>query len=145
MENKQKVLDTKLKAIPETSKKRIVYLMSNGIYCNPQSPFQDMCKYAGLKDASLELGIDKKTLLSKEEMIKLNPDIIFVPDFNWDGKKDTSGKLKDILDDKAYQNVKAVKNRQVFGIPGRHLYALSHYIIDASEDMARYAYPELFK
>lgn len=145
MDSKQQSLNSKLKDIPESSKKRIVYLMSGGIYCNPKSPFQDMCKYAGLKDASLELGIAQKTHLSKEEMIKLNPDIIFVPDFNWDGKSDTSTKIKEILEDKAYQDVKAIKNRQVFGIPGKHLYCLSHYIVDASEDMARFAYPELFK
>lgn len=145
MDDKLQFLDNKLKNIPDKSRKRMVYLMSGGIYCNPHSPFQDMCKYAGLKDATLELNINKKTHLSKEEMIKLNPDIIIVPDFNWDGKTFTDAKIKAVLEDSAYRDVKAVKNKQVFAIKGNHLYCLSHHIVDASEDLARVAYPELFK
>jgi len=145
MDSRLKVLQEKLKAIPENKRKRIVYLMSTGIYANPKSTFQDICKYAGVKDATMELGYAKKTYLSKEQMVKLNPDVILVADFNWDGKSETKAKIDNILQDAAYKDVKAIQNKQVFGIPGAHIYSLSHYIVGASEDVAKAVYPELFK
>jgi len=145
MDTRLEALDKKLQQIPMAQRKRIVYLMANGIYANPKSTYQDICRYAGVKDATMELGYTKKTFLSKEQMVKLNPDAIIVTDFNWDGKSETKAKIADILQDEAYKEVKAVQNKQVFAIPGAHIYALSHHIVHASEDLARAVYPELFK
>lgn len=145
MDKRIAALDKRLQLIPANKRKRIVYLMNNGIYANPHSPFQDICKYAGVTDAAMELGYTKKTFLSKEQMVKLNPDAILVADFNWDGESETKAKIDNILNDEAYRDVKAVQNKQVFAIPGAHIYALSHYIIGASEDVAKAVYPELFK
>lgn len=145
MDLKIEALQEKLKKVPDNKRKRVVYLMTNGIYANPESIFQDVCRYAGVVDAAMELGYKTKTFLSKEQMVKLNPDAILVADFNWDGKSDTKTKIDSILNDEAYKDVKAIKNKQVFGIPGAHFYCLSHYIINASEDIARFVYPELFR
>lgn len=144
MESKEKYLQDHLQNLPESSKKRIVYLMGTGIYANPNSSFQDICRYAGVKDATRELNLKAKANLPKEQMLRLDPDIIIVPDFNWDGKSDTKAKIKAILEDEAYRSVKAVKNKEVYAIKGAHLYSLSHHIIDCAEDIAKVAYPERF-
>lgn len=145
MEQKEALLRDRLKGIADKDRKRAVYLMTNGVYSNPNSPYQDICRYAKVVDASMELKLGKKTHLSKEQLVKLNPEVIIVTDFNWDGKTETSAKIRDILEDKALKEVRAVKDKKIVALPGSHIYALSHHIIDASEDLARAVYPECFK
>lgn len=145
MEQKEKVLAQALGQRKGQPFKRAVYLMTNGAYSNPHSPYQDICKYAGVEDATMELKLGKKTFLSKEQLVKLNPEVIIVTDFNWDGKTETEAKIKAILEDPAYKNIKAVRDKQIVAIPGAHIYSLSHHIIDASEDLARRVYPQCFK
>lgn len=145
MEKKEAFLRDKLGKIPSKDKKRAVYLMANGVYSNPSSTYQDICFHAGVLDASMELKLGKKAFLSKEQLVKLDPEIIIITDFNWDGKTETDKKIKAILEDPAYSGIKAVRNKQIVAIPGAHIYSLSHYVIDASVDLAKAIYPDCFK
>lgn len=145
MEQKEKLLEQALKARKGQPPKRAVYLMANGAYSNPHSPYQDICKYAGVADATMELKLGKKTFLSKEQLVKLNPEVIIVTDFNWDGKTATAAKIKAILEDPAYKNIRAVQEKQIVAIPGAHIYSLSHHIIEAAEDLAHKVYPQCFQ
>ena len=144
MDQKLSEIGEKVKLIPEEKRKRVVYIRTNGAYFRPKSSFHDICNFAGVKDATLELKYDQSVVLSKEEVVRLNPDGFILADWNYDGKHDTLSICKEIQEDPAYQTIKAIQNRQVIALPGPHMQALSHYIVYAVEDMAKEIYPELF-
>lgn len=70
--------------------------------------------------------------ISKEAIIVLNPDVIFIPD--WLDKKG-SGKAdsfkKQVLSDPLLQSVNAIKNKRVYHIPQALKGTNSHHIVDA--------------
>lgn len=144
MDRKLAEIERKVKLIPGEKRKRVVYIKVNGASFRPQSSFHDICKFAGVKDATLELQYEQAVILSKEEVVTLNPDVFVLTDWNYDGKHDPKQLCKEIQEDPAYQTITAIKNKQVIALPGSHMQALSHYIVYAVEDMAKQIYPELF-
>lgn len=144
----QSQLDALAKAtgnIPEARRKTVLYYTGSGIYAMGQSSFQDICRYAGVRDVTDSLHLTQAAPLSEETAIQLNPDVIIVENWNYDGKHDAREKVQEILDQPAYQSTSAVQNKQVFLIPGAHILALSQYIVKASEDIVRDVYPEQFQ
>lgn len=144
MDEKLAKIGEKVQRIPEDKQKRVVYMRTNGAYFRPHSSFHDICNFAGVKDATLELKYEQAVVLSKEEVVALNPDVFVLVDWNYDGKHDPRQRCQEIQEDPAYQTINAIKNQQVIVLPGPHMQALSHYIVYAVEDMARAMYPELF-
>ena len=51
---------------------------------------------------------------------------------------------RELMEDPAYRNVKAVKNRKMVYVSDRYRYVASHHIVDAVENIAYAVYPELF-
>ena len=144
MDRKLAEIQRKVKLIPAEKRKRVVYIKVNGVSFRPKSSFHDICKFAEVKDATLELQYEQAVILSKEEVVTLNPDVFVLADWNYDGKHDPKQLCKEIQEDPAYQTITAIKNHQIIALPGPHMQALSHYIVYAVEDMAKKVYPELF-
>lgn len=132
-------------AIPEEQRKTVLYYTGSGIYALGQSSFQDICRYAGVKDVTDSLHLTQAAPLSEETAVQLNPDVILVENWNYDGKHDAHAKIQEILNDPAYQSTSAVRNKQVFLIPGAHILALSQYIVKAPEDIVSSVYPSQFQ
>ncbi len=66
--------------------------------------------------------------MSKEQLIILDPELIFVPQ----GSEQTSNHfIEQTFHDPALQRVRAVKNKQIFPIPEKLRATYSHYIVDA--------------
>lgn len=144
MDDKLNELHAKLSVIPVEQRKRVVYARTNGITFREKSSFHDICKFGGVRDATLELTGVKQGTLSKEEVVRLNPDAFVLADWNHDGKHYAAQACQEIKDDPAYQTIKAIRMGKVIPLPGAHMQALSHYIVYAAEDMAKAMYPELF-
>ena len=82
--------------------------------------------------------------ISKEIIIKENPDVIIVPGWDAPGMLKVQS-IKEILEDESLQTVKAVKNKNVQQVPGKCLYCVSPYVADSIEILAKAVYPEVFK
>jgi iron complex transport system substrate-binding protein len=78
-------------------------------------------------------------------VVKYNPDIISLPSWYYDTNVNFEKLSKSIKDDKALAEVNAVKNNRLISVPYNHLSTTSHFSVLAVEDMAKAAYPELFK
>lgn len=103
--------------------------------------FNDMiCNIYGVNLAS-EFGIEGSKNISKEKVIEINPDIIIVPCWdNVDINKDSEKILNFIKNDPSLQDIEAVKNNQVYILPGKYIYVYSQYIINAMEELAKLIY-----
>ena len=51
---------------------------------------------------------------------------------------------EEILQNRAYQSVNAVKNKRVVQLRDTYLYSTTHYIVYAIRDLVEAAYPEKF-
>jgi len=107
--------------------------------------FDDVVTRAGLINPVSKDGLEGWPQLSKEMVIKYNPDIISLPSWYYDSKVSFNSLSKSIKDDKSLAGVKAVKNDKLISVPYNHLSTTSQYSVLAIEDMAKAAYPDLFK
>lgn len=107
--------------------------------------FDTLVDRAGLVNAATRAGLAGWPQLSTETLLQLDPDVIVLPSWSYDGKADPNQFLKTFLADPAFAGLKAVKNRRVLILPDRHLQSNSQYMVDGVEDLARAAYPDLFR
>lgn len=144
MDNKINEIKNKLKNIKKDEIKRALQVRSTGVYYRPKSSINDILKFAKVKMAADELNYAKPHNLSKEVVVKLNPNIFYTVDWNYDGKHNTNKEIADLFSDPAYQDLKAIKNKAVYPLLGAHILTLSQYIVYGIEDVAKSAYPEKF-
>ncbi len=130
--------------IPKDKRKRVIQLRSEGAFYAPDNSFGDVCRYAGVSDATLELHYPSAMEITQEKIVELNPDIIFVPDWDYDGKHEIFGEQQKIMNNPSYQGMKAVQEGKVYRISGALVLTVSQYIADTVEEVARISYPELF-
>lgn len=145
MDEKLNIVKSKTSNIAFADQKRLIEFKSNGVYYMPNSSFSNICKAVSARDATQELTYDKNCFLSQEEIVRLNPDVFVLVDWNYDGKHDSNIRKQEILSNQSYQTTKAGKNKAVVILSGAKLLSLSHYIADAVVDVAKVIYPERFK
>lgn len=98
----------------------------------------DMVKALGGK-----LVREKAPSLSKEDLIAANPDVIFVVYMDRDNKNIGEQVKKEVLDDKAYSTVNAIKNKRVFPIQLAEMYCSGIRTLDGIKTFAEGMYPGL--
>jgi len=144
MEARIKQVQQRLANIPASQRKRVIQLRSEGAFYAPDNSFGDVCRHAGVSDATLELKYPSTMEITQEKVVELNPDIIFVPDWDYDGKHNPDGEKRKILNNPSYQGMKAVQQGKVYTISGALVLTVSQYIADAVEEVAKMSYPEVF-
>lgn len=107
--------------------------------------FDDIVTRAGLINVVSRAGMENWPLLSKEKIIELNPDIIILPSWYYDKNNSLQGMIDTFKNDKSMQTVKAVSSGRLISVPNPHVSAISQYVVLGVEDVAKAAYPELFK
>lgn len=117
----------------------------HGAFFSPKSNFKDICRLAGTRDVMQKIQDTRLRKLSQEETIQLDSDIIFISQWEAAKNQETGGLKQIILSNLSYQNMKAVKNREVYVVRGRGVLAVSRYIMEPVETVAKYAYPDKFK
>ena len=144
MEARIKQVQQRLANIPASQRKRVIQLRSEGAFYAPDNSFGDVCRHAGVSDATLELKYPSAMEITQEKVVELNPDIIFVPDWDYDGKHNPDGEKRKILNNPSYQGMKAVQQGKVYTISGALVLTVSQYIADEVEEVAKLSYPEVF-
>ncbi len=86
----------------------------------------------------------KGQTISKEQVVRINPDIFLLPTWNYNNKNDVQGYAHAVMNDPAYKNVRAVQNKQLKFVSDKYRYVSSQHIVDAIENIARAVYPEIF-
>ena len=107
--------------------------------------FADICNYANVRNVVAEYDLPPNATFSEETLIRLNPDLLVIPSWKYDNEQDPSKMREEILQNRAYQSVNAVKNKRVVQLRDTYLYSTTHYIVYAIRDLAEAAYPERFK
>lgn len=147
LQKMQKQLDyIKSKTEAAAIKPKSVMLVSkmNHNYGGKGSFFDDMCHYAGVKNAPAEIGVLNGQLMDKEVMLRANPDY-FLLSLSWELKHDNKdGYKKEFLEDPALANLEAVKNNHVCYLKDKYLYASNQNCVWAIRKIANLAYEDTF-
>lgn len=131
--------------IPDAKRQSLAWMSFMGSYGGKGSLFDDMCRHAGVVNCASEAGLGKNDVLTKEIIVKMNPDFILTPTWDFDGKRNLEQFKTEILTDPALQPVKAIQNKRLVPVSDRYLYCASHYIVYGVRDIAQAAYPGLWK
>ena len=121
-------------------KKTVAVYNENGLYGAPDTMIQDMLKYINVDNAATKAGVKWSYMGKKDDLIKVDPDVIIVPTnvkapgFNRDAV------LNSYYNDPALKNIKAIKNKKVVIISNEAMMAKTYHIGRGIYNMAQFVY-----
>ena len=147
MEDKRAALEKKLSAIGPSDERCALGLSFRGILGKKGTLFSEVLAMAHVKDGAARYDVPKGTnaYLSLEILPKIDPDVILLPVWKVKAGDDEKEFAREIMENPAYREVKAVKNGRLIPFPEKCKYVMSQHITDAMEASARAVYPELFE
>lgn len=147
MEDKRAALEKKLSAIGPSQERCALGLSFRGILGKKGTLFSEVLAMAHVKDGAARYDVLKGTnaYLSLEILPEIDPDVILLPVWKVKAGDDEKEFAREIMENPAYRDVKAVKNGRLIPFPEKYKYVMSQHITDAMEASARAVYPELFE
>ncbi len=111
------------------------------------SSWDEIVRLAGLENAVAGLSADQygSVPISKEMLLELDPDILILPGWVYGDTAGADSFYSLIVNDPALRRMKAVREARAHRIAERTKSSTSQYIVLAVEDLAQYAYPDLFR
>lgn len=147
MEDKRAALEEKLSPIGPSDERCALGLSFRGILGKKGTLFSEVLAMAHVKDGAARYDVPKGTnaYLSLEILPEIDPDVILLPVWKVKAGDDEKEFAREIMENPAYRDVKAVKNGRLIPFPEKYKYVMSQHITDAMEASARAVYPELFE
>ena len=144
MDQKLAEIREKTKKIKPEERKNIVLLSLMTAYGGTGCAYDDACKEVGVINGIAAAGLKTGQPLTKEMLIKINPDIMLMPVYNDRGNFDTKAFIDSYLKDPSLQTVKAIKDKQLIYPREQFIYNCSQDIVYCVQEIARCAYGKDF-
>lgn len=144
MDNELLEITNKVKKIPENERKNIVLISVMTAYGGSGCSYDDACKYAGVVNGISASGIRNGQTLTKEMLVKINPDILLMPIYSDHGNFDTNGFINNYLKDPSLQTINAIKNNNIVFPRDGYIYNASQDFVFGIREIARAAYGSEF-
>lgn len=139
-----KDIETRLKNLQEkiskvkTKSPRIMIYTSLETTSGKNTTFDEFVRLIGGINAVSEVGIKGEVKISKETVIDIDPEIIIVP--IWKEHINSEEFMNFLMNDDSFKDIKAIKNRKIYGIPFKKLSPTSQYMIDGIENLGEVIY-----
>ena len=144
MDKKLAEIREKTSKIKSEQRKNIVLLSLMTAYGGAGCAYDDACREANVINGIAVAGLKTGQQLTKEMLIKINPDIMLMPVYNDRGNYDTQAFIDSYLKDPSLRTVKAVKEKQLIYPREQFIYNCSQDIVYCVQEIARVAYGEEF-
>ncbi|BBB91823.1 corrinoid ABC transporter substrate-binding protein [Methylomusa anaerophila] len=145
METKLAAIRAKVSQIPGGRQPVVVRFSTMGVTGGKDSLFDDICRHAGVQNGAALAGLPTNGQLSKEQIVKVNPDVFLIPVADRSGRNADMRQFKaDLLADQALQAVTAIQQRRLVTVPDAYMYCSSQYIVNGVYAIAAAAYPQYF-
>lgn len=145
MDEKLAEIQAKVEKIPQEKRKRVVLISLMGGYGGLGSSFDEACRYAGVINGRAELGIRDFQVMTKEQLVQIDPDILFLPTYNDRGKYDVDAFRRDYLGDPALQTMRAIRSKSFAEPFEGYLYNCSQDFVFGVQEIAYRVYGDAFK
>ena len=121
-------------------KKTVAVYNENGLYGAPDTMIQDMLRYVNVDNAATKAGVKWSYMGKKDDLIKVDPDVIIVPTDVKAAGFNRDAVLNSYYNDPALKNVKAIKNKKVVIISNEAMMAKTYHIGRGIYNMAQFVY-----
>lgn len=135
----------KVAKIPAEERKSVVLLSLMTNYGGAGSAFDDMCRHAGVVNASAAAGLKNGQNLTKEMLVKSDPDFLLLPIFDDRGNFDTQKFIDGYLKDPSLQTMKAIRHQALVYPRESYIYNASQDFVFGIQELAYCAYGDAFK
>ena len=144
MDKKLEEIREKTSKIKPEQRKNIVLLSLMTAYGGTGSAYNSACEEANVINGIAAAGLKNGQQLTKEMLIKINPDIMLMPVYNDRGNYDTQAFIDSYLKDPSLRTVKAIKEKQLIYPREQFIYNCSQDIVYCVQEIARCAYGKDF-
>lgn len=134
----------KMAAINLEKRKKVVLLSLMTSYGGLGCTYDAACNEAHVINGIADVGLKNGQQLTKEMLIKINPELILLPVYTAQGTYDTQGFIDDYLKDPSLQSVAAIKNKHLIFPREQFIYNCSQDIVYCVAEIARCAYGKEF-
>ncbi len=117
-----------------------------GTASGTHTTWNEVLRLAGVDNAAAEFVEDDFGMvpMSKELVVDLDPDVIFLPGFIWGDDDAAEAFAEQVMNDPAFRGLAAIESGRVHMIPEHLKGTYSQFIVDAAEHLARLVYPDFF-
>ena len=147
MEARLAQIQAKVDKLPAAKKERALLFLRFGAIGGEGSIYHDTMTLAGLEDCYNEARPEGQVppgmsrVLSKEEVVKANPQLIIVSSWSHGTSYEGSEHLiQEMYQDPAYADVEAIKQQNIIVVPQGYVNCLSHNIATAVEKLHEAVY-----
>ena len=145
MDEKLAEIQAKVEKIPQEERKTVVLISLMSGYGGLGSSFDEACRYAGVINGRAELGIRDFQVMTKEQLVQIDPDILFLPTYNDRGNYDVAAFRTEYLNDPSLQTMKAIRTK-AFAEPFEgYIYNCSQDFVFGVQEIAYRVYGDAFK
>ncbi len=137
-------IQEKVSRIPEGDRKNVVLISLMTSYGGIGCAYDDACRYAGVINGISAAGLHNGQMLTKELLVKIDPDILLMPVYNDHGQFDTQQFVDEYLLDPSLQSMKAIRAGAVVYPRDGYIYNVSQDFVYGVREIARSAYGEAF-
>lgn len=145
MDEKLDEIKAKVDMIPQDYRKRVLLISLMNNYGGKDCIYDDACQLAGVTNCLSEYGLKRGDKLTKEMMVQMDPDIIFLPSYNAHGTFDIQGFRDKYLKDPALQQMKAIQSGNIREPRDSYIYTASQDFCFAVQEIAYTVYGDAFK
>ena len=131
--------------VPRDQRQRAVLISRVAYYGGKGCIYDDACQWAGVINGLAEAGLHRGTNLTKEMIIKIDPDVLFLPSYSMRGLADKQSFRDNYIKDPSLQHIKAIKNGKVREPRDAYIYSASQDFCFGAQEIAYCAYGDEFK
>lgn len=145
MDAKLAAITEQTKAIPESERKTVVLISLMSTYGGSGSSFDDACTYAGVTNGRAAAGIRDGQTMSKEQLVAINPDVLFLPTYNDHGAYDVASFRARYLSDPSLQTIRAIRDGRLEEPCEAYIYNCSQDFVFGVQEIAYRVYGDAFR
>lgn len=138
-------IQEKTAVIPDEKRKNVVLISMMTNYGGSGCTYDAMCQNARVINGIAAAGLKNGQELTKEMIIKINPDILFLPNYDDHGTYDTDSFIHEYLDDPSLQTVLAIRNNACYYPRESYIYNASQDFVFGVQELDYYAYGDSFR
>ena len=131
--------------IPTAERKTVVLLSLMKSYGGIGCSFDDACQYAGVTNGMARIGIHNGQTMSKEQLVEINPDILFLPTYTNHGAYDRGKFRAAYLEDPSLQHVRAIRDQALREPFEGYIYNCSQDYVFGVQEIAYCVYGDVFR
>jgi len=144
MDEKLADIRQKTAQIPEQERKSVVLISVMSTYGGSGCTFDDACRLAGVVNGRAAAGLASGQPMSKEQLVRIDPDILFLPTYTNHGTFDVDAFRRSYLEDPSLQQMKAIRSQALKEPRESYIYNDSQDVVFGVQEIAYMAYGDSF-